>query len=202
MPDDRLTQEDYDEIDRKNRRVLDRLGKIANLSDEEVSHPNHLEHGYVQVYTGNGKGKTTASLGLAFRAKGYGLDVRIIQFGKDKRCSEHVSADRLGIPVYLCEGGRGHQANRLQFELAKRFVYENACDVLILDETMHALKCKWITVDEVLDLIKHKPETMELVLTGRDVPQPIFDAADLVTEMRPLKHYIDAGVQARRGIEY
>lgn len=186
----------------KERRVQRRFDRIKNLTDEDVAERHHLERGCVQVYTGKGKGKTTAALGLALRAKGYGLDVRIIQFGKDKRCSEHVELERMGIPCHLCEGGRAGNAAREQYELACQIVDEGEADVLILDEAMHAMKHNWVTEDEMLGLIARRPARMELVLTGRDVPQRIFEAADLVTEMRPLKHYIDAGVEARRGIEY
>ena len=191
-----------EKIDEQNERPFKRFGKLQDLTDEEASEHTRLERVCVQIYTGNGKGKTTCSLGLALRAKGYGLDVRVIQFGKDKRCSEHVAAEKIGIPIYLCEGGRGRNSARAQYELAREFIENDACDVLIMDETMHALKCGWITLDEVLGLIEKKPPQMELVLTGRNAPQELIDAADLVTEMTPIKHYIDAGVDARRGIEY
>lgn len=175
---------------------------VRNLTDEEVVERKRLERGYVQVYTGNGKGKTTAALGLAFRAKGYGLDVRIIQFAKNVRCSEHVAAEMIGIPITLCEKGRGHDAARKQLALINELVDSDGCDVLIMDETMHALNKGWITLDEVLDIIKRKPEHMEIVMTGRHAPDELVAAADLVTEMVPIKHYVDAGVEARRGIEY
>ena len=134
-----------------------------------------LEVGKVQIYTGDGKGKTTAALGLAMRAKGYGLDVLMLQFAKKLHCAEQI------------------------MELAREQISQ--VDVLILDELGEAMRRGFVTREDVEGLIALKPATTELVLTGRGL-LPIADLADLVTEMRPVKHYFDEGLLARQGIEY
>ena len=151
-----------------------------------------LEVGKVQIYTGDGKGKTTAALGLALRATGYGLNVLMLQFAKKLHCAEHDAAPRLGLCIV--------QADRDTSEACAAQIMELACeqisqvDVLILDELGEAMRRGFV-------LIAIKPATTELVLTGRGL-LPLANLADLVTEMRPIKHYFDEGLLARQGIEY
>ena len=143
-----------------------------------------LEVGKVQIYTGDGKGKTTAALGLALRATGYGLNVLMLQFAKKLHCAEHDAAPRLGLRIV--------QADREQI---------GQVDVLILDELGEAMRRGFVSCEDVETLIAMKPTTTEFVLTGRGL-LPLADLADLVTEMRPVKHYFDEGLLARKGIEY
>jgi len=169
--------------------------------------------GYIQVYTGDGKGKSTAAFGLAMRAAGRGLRVLILQFMKaDPTWGEIVSAQKLGIEVAQC--GLDHwvikgeasdddlAAAATGFERACAMVLSDDYDVVVLDELVTAVFFELVTVDAVLALFFQRPSGVELVLTGRRCPPEIVAAADLVTEMRPLKHYYDAGVEAREGIEY
>ena len=172
-----------------------------------------LDEGYVQVYTGDGKGKTTAALGLVLRAVGKGLHPLLLQFMKgDPSWGEIVALERLGVPVRQC--GLDHwvvkgeatdadlAAAMAGFEQARSLVTSGAYDLVVLDELVTALFFELVPLDAVLALIAARPAAVELVITGRHAPQELIAAADLATEMRPLKHYYDAGVQARSGIEY
>jgi cob(I)alamin adenosyltransferase len=168
--------------------------------------------GYVQVYTGDGKGKTTAALGLALRAAGAGLKVFIAQFIKGRHYSELAAVERLADCVTLRQFGRGCFIRREpapeDIAAAQRGLDE-ARDVLaaghhglvILDEANVATQLGLFTADELLDLIESKPAHVELVITGRGAHPRVLERADLVTEMREIKHYYTRGVQARRGIE-
>ena len=165
---------------------------------------HRLDCGRVQIYTGDGKGKTTAALGLAFRALGYGLNVLMLQFAKKLRCAEHDEAERVGLRIV--QGTRGTPEARADeiMDLARRALGEEGgepVDILILDELGEAMRRGFVTRSDVEALIGRKPATTELVLTGRGL-LPLADLADLVTEMRPVKHYFDEGLLARRGIEY
>jgi len=175
-----------------------------------------MKEGFLQVYTGNGKGKTTAALGLGLRAVGSGFKVIMFQFLKGIYSSELESVGMLDNRfqiIRLAESGKFFGAlneaekeklkEQLQEELKQvREVLENkACDLLILDEIMAALHGKLLTVEEVCELIDLRPAGMEMVLTGRNAPQEIIERADLVTEMNCIKHYMDSGVKARTGIE-
>ncbi len=176
---------------------------------------NHmLEKGYVQVYTGNGKGKTTAALGLAFRAAGRKLRICMIQFAKGTEpCGEHLAAELLAPYLTIIQTGhkgwlRGKNPGpevtacaRKAFELAREAVTGAEYDLVILDEINIAVFYDLVSVAELLQLIKEKHEQVELVLTGRNAAPEILDAADLVTEMREVKHYFKAGAPARIGIE-
>lgn len=169
--------------------------------------------GYVQVYTGDGKGKTTAALGLALRALGHDLRVALVQFMKaDPTWGEIVSARRLGIEVV--QAGLDHWVHKGKatpddlaaaargLALARDLVQSGRFDVVVLDELVTALYFELVPLADVLALMAGKPAQTELILTGRRAPEELVAAADLVTEMRPLKHYFDAGVEAREGIEY
>jgi len=167
---------------------------------------------YIHVYTGNGKGKTTAAFGLAMRAAGRGKKVCIIQFMKpDKGYGEQVSARKLGIEVHAFGSNRFVNKNnpaREDIERAKKalnFAREKLrenYDLIILDEINVALDFNLISLEDVLSLISMLPERTELVLTGRYAKEEIIERADLVTEMREVKHYYRKGVMAREGIEY
>jgi cob(I)alamin adenosyltransferase len=172
-----------------------------------------LERGYVQVYTGDGKGKTTASLGLVLRALGQGLRPAVLQFMKaDPNWGEIVTLKKLGVPVQQCgldhwvRAGKVSDEDRAAaaegFARARALVESGDYDLVVLDELCTALFFELVPLQGVLDLVREKPEAVELVITGRRAPEELVAAADLATEMRPLKHYFDAGVNARPGIEY
>jgi len=172
-----------------------------------------LEHGCVQVYTGNGKGKTTAALGLALRAVGRGLKVCVFQFIKGGgRYGEHLAAEKLAPLLTIIQTGRPGWVNTTDitedrhvaqeaFVRAEELLTSGGFDLFICDEINGAVGFGLIDVEQVLELISRKPEKTELVLTGRNAHQRVIDAADLVTEMREIKHYYKAGVPARSGIE-
>ncbi len=173
-----------------------------------------LARGLIQVYTGNGKGKTTAALGLALRASGHGLRVLIIQFMKGWPNYGELRAVKHLPGVELRQFGRAEFVDRNNpdpadvrmaqdaLQAAAEAMARDECDILILDEVNVALDFGLITLDEVLRLLDAKPPTMELVLTGRSAHPELIRRADLVTEMLDIKHPFAEGVQARRGIEY
>ena len=172
-----------------------------------------LEQGYVQVYTGDGKGKTTAALGLALRAVGRGLKVCVFQFIKGSgRYGEHLAAEKLAPLLTIIQTGRPGWVNTKDISedrrtaqealiRAKELLLSGEFDLFICDEINGAVGFGLIDVAQVLELISHKPEKVELVLTGRNADERVIEAADLVTEMLDIKHYYKAGVAARDGIE-
>lgn len=172
-----------------------------------------LEQGCVQVYTGNGKGKTTAALGLALRAVGRGLNVCMFQFIKGSgRYGEHLAAEKLAPLLTIIQSGRPGWVNTKDITEDRRVAQEaltqarelltsGRFDLFICDEINGAVGFGLIDVEQVLELISSRPEKVELVLTGRNAHERIIEAADLVTEMCEVKHYYKAGVPARTGIE-
>jgi len=172
-----------------------------------------MQKGYVQIYTGNGKGKTTAALGLALRASGSGKKVFMGQFVKGMKYGELESIKKLSDTITLKQFGRDCfiyndpepediKIAREGWDLVNNILSENSIDILILDEIGIAIHYKLISTDEVADFIKRKPDEMELILTGRNVPEELFELADLVTEMKEIKHYYTKNVPAREGIEF
>lgn len=172
-----------------------------------------LQQGFVQIYTGNGKGKTTAALGLALRASGAGLSVLVLQFMKGMEYSElasltllrNVSVERLGSDSFCRVGDENFKMHR---EMAQKgylralvAIQSSSFDVIILDEIITAMHFTLISEDDILKLIEIKSPHTELVLTGRGASQKLIDACDLATEMREIKHYYQKGVLARKGIE-
>ena len=175
-----------------------------------------MNQAYLQVYTGDGKGKTTAALGLGLRAAGVGFKVIMFQFLKGAHSGELESVPCLGGRFQIIrlaetkkfygalnESEKTELKERLQKELerVRTVLSDNSCDILILDEIMSVLHGDLLTLQEVCELIDARPHGMELVLTGRNAPPEIIERADLVTEMRCVKHYMEKGVNARPGIE-
>ena len=172
-----------------------------------------LGPGYTHVYTGHGKGKTTASFGLALRAVGNELTVLVIQFMKgpemtgERRAARHLPGmevrpmgrDGLLHPGDIMERDRTLATEALESVVSE--MTEGRWDMLILDELNTACALGLVPVERVLQLMDLKPDGMELVLTGRGAPEKVVEKADLVTEMREIKHYYQQGVQAREGIE-
>ena len=168
--------------------------------------------GYVQVYTGNGKGKTTAAIGLAIRSLGAGWRVFIAQFLKAGEYSEHKAlakfSDHLTIKTYgrnvFIRGKPEDEDIRLAqaaYEEIAEIVASGRYNLVILDEANVAVHYGLITVDQILDLVDRRAEGVELVITGRYAHEHLIDRADLVTEMREVKHYYQRGIKARRGVE-
>jgi cob(I)alamin adenosyltransferase len=182
--------------------------------------------GYIQVYTGDGKGKTTAAIGLAVRALGAGLKVYLAQFLKFEASSEittlqilaserlsapagfsgmypHITIEQFGKPRKISPFFDEEDKRLVQqgWEKARQHILEKSFDLIILDEIHIALHYKLIKLDELLTLLSQKPPAIELILTGRYAPPEVMAAADLVTEMKCIKHYFEQGVRARLGIE-
>lgn len=169
------------------------------------------EKGYIHLYTGNGKGKTTAALGLAIRAVCAGKNVYFGQFVKGMEYSETKCVDYLPNIKFEQYGDNCFIFNEPtdeDIELAKKglekvkaILNSNEYDMVVLDELNIALYYKLFEVDEVIDILKNRNEKIEVVITGRYAPKEILDIADLVTEMKEIKHYYYEGVEARDGIE-
>jgi cob(I)alamin adenosyltransferase len=167
--------------------------------------------GLIQVYTGDGKGKTTAALGLAIRAAGQGMRVGFIQFIKSEPCGEHRFLSRYHA-FDIVQKGNGSSftksRDQLSAEAQRTLTYaedqmlNGGYDLIILDEIFVAIHKGLISTQQVLELLDKKPISVELVLTGRYAPPEVVKRADLVTRMEMIKHPFRQGVPARRGIEY
>nr|WP_268898741.1 cob(I)yrinic acid a,c-diamide adenosyltransferase [Brevibacillus migulae] len=189
----------------------------AKRGDKWMQKPDK-KRGLVLVYTGDGKGKTTAALGLAIRAKGRGKRVIVIQFIKspERTYGEKIVFDQLGIEIHQTGVGftwtktpeEHRQALQQAWQFTKEKVRNGGYDVVILDELNNALAidrfpiADVLPVEEVLELIRNRPHGMHLVITGRSAKPELIDEADLVTEMKAVKHYYDEGVPAVLGVEY
>jgi cob(I)alamin adenosyltransferase len=168
--------------------------------------------GYVQVYTGNGKGKTTAALGLCLRAAGAGLNVFIAQFMKMgdyseikalKRFSDLITIEQYGLGKFI-KGKPSPEdiaASQKGFDRVKAAVLSGKYDMVIIEEGNMAVQFGLIPLESLLKLIENKPPHMELVITGRNADPKILEKADLITEMKEIRHYYQKGVGARVGIE-
>ena len=175
---------------------------------------NKLEQGYIQIYTGNGKGKTTAAIGQAVRAAGFGLKTYIAQFMKEFPYNELRSLDYLknwitieqfcgDEFVYKKElpGEEELAKAKKGLQTSKEKMLSGEYDLIILDEAIVSIHFKLVETKELVEFIKIKPANVELILTGRYCPEELIELADLVTEMKEVKHYYQKGITSRRGIE-
>lgn len=172
------------------------------------------ELGLIQVYTGNGKGKTTASLGLTLRACGHGFKVAMIQFMKDNPEYGEFKAAQFLPSFKVFQVGRNDfvdlanpekvdiELARKGWQLAKTMIDSREWDIVILDEINVAMACGLLNPEEIAAFLTEKKRQVEVVLTGRYVPEKIIAMADLVTEMQEVKHPFTTGVEARKGIDY
>ena len=176
-----------------------------------------LEHGYIQIYTGDGKGKTTASLGLALRALGHGWKVLVVQFTKGDQGTSYgelasasnflpnLTVKQFGSNRIVYSHNMGSEdmfEARRGWAFAKEAIQSGEYQIVILDELNICIDLEMIKVSEVKEVLLNKPENLEIVLTGRNAHKELIAMAHLVTEMKPIKHYFDIGVMARQGIEY
>ncbi len=181
--------------------------------------PNWAQHGYIQVYTGDGKGKTTASLGLAMRALGRCWKVLIIMFTKggndygelnsfrelSSGISDNLKIVQAGLDRIIYKNNQNENDNKAikqGWELAKKAIENHEYQLIILDEANIAIDMGILDVDDVVNTLKNKPDEMEIVLTGRNAHPKVIEIAHLVSEIKPVKHYWDTGIAARKGIEY
>ncbi len=170
-------------------------------------------HGLLMVYTGNGKGKTTAALGLMLRAWGWDMKVAMFQFIKGTRSAvgEHRAARKLGLDVrplgagFTWQAKDDAQAKALaveQWHRCQQAISSGQFDIIVMDEVSYPLNYLWIPLAEVVEAIQRRPSGLHLLLTGRNMPEQLVDMADLVTEMKEVKHHYRQGVKAQKGIEY
>jgi len=175
---------------------------------------NKLEQGFIQIYTGNGKGKTTAAIGQAVRAAGFGLKTYIAQFMKEypynelnslRHLSEWITIDQFCGDEFVYKKklpGKEELAKAKKgLQKATEKMLGGEYDLIILDEAIVAIYFKLIKTEELIEIIKLKPEKVELILTGRYCPDELIELADLVTEMKEVKHYYQKGIKSRKGIE-
>ncbi len=187
--------------------------------NNNLINPNWAQHGYIQVYTGDGKGKTTASLGLAMRALGRCWKVLIVMFTKggndygelnsftelSPTISSNLKIIQAGLDRVIYKSNQNEQDEqeiKKGWEIAKQAIKNHEYQLIILDEANIAIDMGIIDVDEVVETLQNKPDEMEIVLTGRNAHQKIIDIAHLVSKIEPVKHYWDTGIVARKGIEY
>jgi cob(I)alamin adenosyltransferase len=173
-----------------------------------------LDKGFIQIYTGNGKGKTTAAIGQAVRAAGFGLKSYIVQFMKEFPYNEQNSLEHLSewITIEQFAGDdfvyKKRPPDKKEIDKARRGLaaakakmLSRKYDLIILDEVCVSIYFGLFSDEEILTFMKQKPENVELILTGRYCPDNLMDKADLVTEMKEIKHYYQDGITARKGIE-
>jgi cob(I)alamin adenosyltransferase len=169
--------------------------------------------GLLVVNTGNGKGKTTAALGVLFRAWGRGYRVTMLEFIKSKTSNygEHRAARKLGIELISLGGGFTWLSKDIEqdkalarecWEICKAKIASEDYDVVILDEFTYPLVYGWLPIDEVVETLRSRPPWLHVIVTGRDAPKELVEAADLVTEMREVKHPFQSGIKAQPGIEF
>ena len=169
--------------------------------------------GYIHIYTGNGKGKTTAALGLALRAAGAGKKVFIAQFVKGMPYSEieaigkffpGITLKQYGLDCFIKNKPTSQDIDAARKGLTEvgGIITSGGFDMVILDEACIAIYYGLFSSDELISLVKSKPGSMEIIITGRYATDDLIDTADLVTEMKEIKHYFTKGIEARKGIEY
>jgi cob(I)alamin adenosyltransferase len=170
-------------------------------------------HSLVVVYTGDGKGKTTAALGMLLRAWGRGMKVCMLSFIKAETSNfgEERAARKLDIELIPLGAGFTWLSKDLEHDkalaqrcwaLCKEKIESAAYDIVVLDEITYPLTYGWLDMDDVLDTLRNRPPSLHVVITGRDAPQPLIDFADLVTEMREVKHPFQQGIKAQPGVDF
>ena len=174
------------------------------------------KRGLIQVHSGDGKGKSTAAIGQAVRAAGHGLKVGFVSFFKDPEAfgyGEYKSLETLGIKILLFAKKHPHFYKKLNpddvcqecsrgLEFIKELFQDSSWDMLVLDEINIAVRDGFLKEEEVLSLLEMKPEELELILTGRGATEKVIEKADLVSEVREVKHPYSQGIRSREGIEY
>jgi cob(I)alamin adenosyltransferase len=186
--------------------------KITNVR-LNIDPAKGTKKGLVILNTGTGKGKTTAALGILFRAWGHDMKIIMLQFIKKpmSKYGEHKAAQRLGIEIiaggagFIYKGKNEEKGRALAVELwekAREKINSGNYHIVILDELTYPLSYGWIPVPEVIDVLEKRPLSTHIIITGRNAPQELIDYSDLVTEMKQIKHPFDKGIKAQQGIEF
>jgi len=187
--------------------------QVARHQKRKEQRQHRVAKGLVIINTGNGKGKTTAALGVLFRAWGRGMRVCMLQFIKAKTANwgETRAAKKMGIEIIPMGDGftwlsedleKDKRMARQCWDLCKEKILGGEYDIVILDELTYCLSFGWLPVEEVIETLKQRPEGMHIVITGRNAVPELVEYADLVTEMREIKHPYKQGIKAQRGIEF
>ena len=185
----------------------------SESSPEKAGGTHDRTKGLVIINTGHGKGKTTAAMGLLLRAWGHNMKVIMLQFVKKSSANfgEHRAARRMGIEIVprgagFTRDGKNEAENkrlaREQWEKAKELIASGDYQVIVLDELTYPLKYGWLSVEEVIAALASRPAKVHVVITGRDAPDELIDFADLVTEMKEIKHPLKKGIKAQKGVEF
>jgi cob(I)alamin adenosyltransferase len=190
-------------------------GRARKRAEQQAARQRVDRHGkgLVIVNTGNGKGKTTAALGLLMRAHGQNLRVIMFQFIKAKTANwgEMRAARKLGVEIIPLGAGFTWMSNDIEhdrtlarqcWQRCREAIESDAYDVVIMDEMTYCFKYAWLELDNVLTVLRERPMNQHLIITGRDAPAELIEFADLVTEMREIKHPYKVGVKAQKGIEF
>lgn len=189
------------------------------LKNADLINPSWEQRGYIQIYTGNGKGKTTASLGLAMRALGRNWKVLVIMFTKggsnygeltsfrnlSPEIKNNLVIEQAGLDRIIYANNKSDDDEKeimRGWEIAKKAIQNNEYQLIILDEINIVIDLKILDIEEVIEVLKNKPQHMEIVLTGRNAHPKAVEIAHLVSKIEPVKHYWDTGVSARKGIEF
>lgn len=191
------------------------MDQVPNTNNTKKTPSGKKKAGLVIVYTGNGKGKTSAAAGMLMRAWGRHKKLAVIQFIKnsDFKSGEILAAERMGIEVIRAGDGWTWTSKDMEktiacgqngWEIAKQMILSAEYDIIVLDEFTYPLQYGWLDVKEVIDWLKaNKPELLHLVITGRNAPQELMDYANLVTEMVEIKHpFHEEGLSSQEGVDY
>lgn len=207
---DRLKNMSEEELDARH---TDKMKKKKAARDKIIA-TKTIEKGLTIVHTGKGKGKSTAAFGMIFRALGNGMKVGIVQFVKGKwGTGERVVLEKFGDSVQMATMGEGFtwetqdrqrdiQAAKDAWEKAKSMIMDEDLDMVLLDELNIVLRYDYLSVDEIIEALKMKPEMKHVIITGRNAKEELIEFADLVTEMEMIKHPFRSGVKAQVGIEF
>jgi cob(I)alamin adenosyltransferase len=196
----------------KNTRHLARMQRKKAVVDEKIA-TARAQRGLFVIHTGNGKGKSTAAFGVLARALGHGMKAVVVQFIKSRsdtgeeaffksspNVTWHVMGD--GFTWETQNAEQDKKTAEAAWAIVKQALNDKSIDVVILDEFTYTLKYQWLTIDEVIAAIQHRPDMQHLIVTGRGAPPALIEIADTVSEINLVKHAFQAGVQAMPGIEF
>ncbi|HCM62337.1 MAG TPA: cob(I)yrinic acid a,c-diamide adenosyltransferase [Morganella sp. (in: Bacteria)] len=194
-----------------DERYQQRQQKLKDHVDERVAAAQKTG-GVLMVFTGNGKGKSTAAFGTATRAVGHGMKVGVVQFIKGQwECGERNVLEKLGVEFHIMATGftwntqdkeGDTQAAQEVWQYGKAMLQDASYDLIVFDELTYMVRYGYIDLDEIISFLKNRPENQSVIITGRGCHRDITDLADTVSELRPVKHAFDVGIAAQKGIDW